>query len=211
VGKRLNVVAELPEADILTTETFKGVIDGSPQSAKIVYAPVFTFRPEAGHLFACNTLPGTSDQSYGFWRRFIVILWTKNLKEENEEAGLGKTIITVELPAIVSWFIDGACTLLKRGRFDVPESCLEAKRAWQKAADPVRMFVDEWTVAEPDLTRGTLATQLYTAFTKWCGINGHKPMSSAKFAKRMVRARVPSEHTRAGQAYPVRLSTEVWP
>lgn len=208
-GKLLNVVSELPEADILDSEAFKAVIAGDSRTGRHIRRDPFTFKPIAGHIFAANRLPGTSDQTHGFWRRFIVLGFNRIFHEHEQDPTLAERIVNAELPAIVSWFLLGAQRALKQGGYTVPDSSAALVDKWRKSADQVRGFVDDWTERLPpeaNVTDGTLAEPLYRSFKTWSVENGHRPMASNKFGERMAAIGLGSTHTRLGNFYPVKLA-----
>lgn len=210
VGVRLNVVSELPEQDILDSESFKAVVAGDSIDARPIREAPFEFRPIAGHLFAANRLPGTPDHSHGFWRRPLVVTFNRTFTPAEQDAGLAEAIVATEVPGVVRWALQGAVRLMQRGRYLEPASSLEAVAAWRRTADPVALFIDECTVPLPPaapITEGVAAAQLYQGFRHWCVENGHRPMASNKFGQRMGLLSKESKHTAKGNRYPVKFET----
>ena len=185
-GVRLNRVSELPEADILHSESFKAIVAGDVISARHPYGRPFQFRPAAGHIFSGNAMPAVSDQTHAFWRRFLVIPFKRIFAEAEWELNLHETVVSAELPGIAAWAIEGASRLLRRGRYLEPASATQAKRDWQEATDQVLQFLHVRTVPAPapDIT----AMRLYADYRLWATWNGHSPMSSTKFFSRLRSA-----------------------
>ena len=215
-NKLLNVVNELPDADIIASEQFKLIVTGEPTDARHIREAPFTFRPIAGHLFACNRPPGTSDTTAAFWRRWIVIAFNRSF--ENDPACdplIAEKIINTETPRIVSWLVEGAVRLLRQGKYTIPPSHDQLMRAWRKTADVMVQFLTERTSPahspRPDPGKvhdWTAARALYEAYTQWAQRSGHRiPMASNKFGSRMreVKKKDPPVHTELGWFYPVTL------
>jgi P4 family phage/plasmid primase-like protien len=204
-GKRLNVVAELPESDIIASEAFKAIIAGDPILGRQIYQPPFTFRPTAGHLFAANKLPGTNDQTDGFWRRLVVLRFNRSFKDDpNRNPRIAEEILAEERPAIAAWMLAGALRLVRAGDYTLPASHHEELRRWRLQADQVSQFLAERT--EPDEgedARGTAAATLYRTYQTWTYVNGHRAISSTKFGMRMKDLGKEAVHTRGGNVYPV--------
>lgn len=198
-GARLNVVSELPETEILVSEAVKAVVTGEEITAREIREAPFAFRPRAGHLFAANELPGTRDMSRGFWRRWAVIPFSREFAEHEQDRTLAARIIRDELPALAGWAIDGARELVSRGSYTIPASSEEALLEWRSSADVAARFLDERT-AETSTPR-TRAADLYEAFTLWCNANGHRPLSSVKFGKRLTLLGVNRERKNDGIYY----------
>jgi putative DNA primase/helicase len=207
-GKLLNIVSELPEADILDSESWKAIVAGDPTTGREIRKEPFTFRPIAGHIYSANRLPGTADQTHGFWRRIIVVQFGRVFEEHEQDPMLADRIVTAERAAIVSWALRGAQRVLKAGRYTVPPSSAAAVSEWQRSSDAVRAFIEERcdrTEPGTPTTAGTKADDLYRAYREWTVANGHKPLASNKFGARMKAIGLPSAHTMVGNFYPVGL------
>jgi putative DNA primase/helicase len=207
-GRRLNVVAELPEADIMASDTFKSVISGDPMTARQIREAPFTLRPRAGHLFAANALPGTVDQTHAFWRRFIVIEHPHVVPPERQDPRLADRL-SEQTPAIVAWLLEGARAAAARGLITTPASSAALVAEWQRRADQVRAFLDECTGPLPaaaDPLDGVKASALYRAYSNWANTTGHRRLSSTSFAIRLTQIGVAKRHTRAGWLYDLELT-----
>jgi P4 family phage/plasmid primase-like protien len=204
-GKRFNSVSELPEAEILHSESFKAVVSGDAITGRHIQQAPFTFRPTAGHLFAANHLPGTRDQTHGFWRRFLVLCFNRDFTGDPERnPHIADEILAAERPAIVAWLLEGAARLMRQRDYTVPPSHDAALAEWRRTADSVLLFVH--AVTEPCLvSEGTAAAALYAKFRAWSEQNGHRPMSSTKFGTRMKDHGLGAQHERGGNVYPLRV------
>lgn len=207
-GKLLNIVSELPKADILDSEAFKAVISGDPRTARHIRQAPFTFRPVAGHLFAANRLPGTADHTHGFWRRVLVLPFNRVFGESEQEPELAKRITDAELPGIVSWFLLGAQRVLAQGGYTIPSSSTKAVEDWRKSADQVLAFVEACTRrlgAGADVHQGEPGQKLYLAYRTWAQANGHRVLASNQFVQRMGDLGLSKGRTRDCNFYPLRL------
>lgn len=187
-GKRLNVVSELPSGDVQDGDRFKQVVAGDAMTAERKYEAPFTLVPEAGHVFACNELPGTRDQSKGFWRRFAVIPCTRSFKAHEEVKDIDRRVIRDELAGIAAWALDGAARLQRAGRYTTPKASEDAKSEWQQDSDQVRQWVGaHCTVLDPGVSswRECGLEKLYPDYRAWAIANGHAPLASGKLAARL--------------------------
>jgi putative DNA primase/helicase len=182
-GKRLNVVSELPERDILESERFKAVVTGDPLTAARKFRDPFTLVPTAGHLFACNALPATRDQSYGFWRRPIVLPFAHRFTKTERVRDYHLTILATELGEIAAWAVEGAARVQAKGEYTLAEPSAEAKRFWQIDTDQVRQFLED--CARGDASAQTSLVDLYCAYTVWAKETGHGGMSRNALGSRL--------------------------
>lgn len=209
-GKRINLVNELPSTDIQEAEIFKGVITGDPFTVRRVYQRrPFTFNPIAGHVFACNNLPGTSDKGDGFWSRFNVITFNRVFAPGSAEVDLGATIAASphEMQGVAAWAVDGAVRLLSQSRFTELPSGEDAIEGWKEDADPVRAFLREettWPVTTED--HWTDANTLYLRYRDWCPANGYKQLNKSHFGRRLSSIGIESKHQNRGAVYPISLT-----
>jgi putative DNA primase/helicase len=207
-GKLLNIVSELPESDILDSESWKAVVAGDTVTGRPIREAPFTFKPTAGHIYSANRLPGTSDQTHGFWRRLVVVPFNRVFQQHEQRPSLADDIVRAETPAIVAWAIAGAQRALAQGHYTLPTSATSALDDWRRAADQVRGFVDEKTERLPTgtpISHGTPAAELYAKYRVWAADNGHKPLSSPKFAERMKLLGLPSTPAKSARVHAVSL------
>lgn len=207
-GKRLNVVAELPERDILDSERFKAVVDGSPLTAERKNQDPFDLVCEGGHIFACNALPATRDQSKGFWRRFIVLVCERSFDGSEVVRDLWRSIVAEELAGIAAWALEGAARAQSQREFTSPDSSRTAKADWQHESDQVRQFTDEACVAldakDHPSEESTLA-DLFVAYRLWCAQSGHPPLARNRLGSRL-RGLGLEHRTKAARLYRLRTN-----
>ena len=198
-NSRLNVVNELPEADILASESVKAMISGDLMTGRHIRQSPFEFVPKAGHLFAANALPGVRDMSLGFWRRWLVVTFGRTFKKHEQIPGLAQDIIATELPAIASWALRGAVTALRDG-YLIPDSSKKAIDEWRTEADQVAAFLQHF-LAKEDTDNKEPAAKVYNHYCLWASGAGHRHLSAVKFAKRLVQLGVLKVRTKAGVVY----------
>jgi P4 family phage/plasmid primase-like protien len=212
IGKLVNVCHEIPEQDIIAGDTFKSVITGNIQSAEIKHGDTFTFRPRAGHVFSSNAMPATRDQSRGFFRRWLVLMLTRNVRElDTHRVDAAAEVIENERPAIAAWAIEGAARLQRTGKYTVPTSSLRALDDWKLSVNSVILFANEsCTQSDPtrtvDFTNGTQSTELYKAYRTWCQMYGNSPVTRRNFRARLEDGGVTPTEQSNGTYYPMILN-----
>jgi len=208
---RLNIVAELPETDILNSEAVKAMISGDLVVARHIRQAPFEYHPKAAHLFSANSLPGVKDMTQGFWRRWIVLDFSREFAEGEQDRYLAGRIVSTELADLAAWALEGAARLAARGRFDVPGSVENAVSEWRRTADQVAMFVDmrlDRTLDNEPLPRSywTPAGELYNFYVQWTVQAGHRQLSQVNFGKRLNILGIERSRTGKGVVWACRLS-----
>jgi P4 family phage/plasmid primase-like protien len=206
VGVALNIVAELPAVELVTTEVFKSVITGDYIDAERKFMPSFRFKAKAMHIFMANTLPPTRDFTDAFFRRFVICPFERNMiTAPNHVEDIGKKIALAEREAIVAWAIEGAIRLQKQGKYTTPDMGAETLARWRVTSDNVALFVEE--CCEPpegdDIRDGTKATVLYGRYKEWAKNSGYETMGYKNFASRMELLKLKARRIAEGNYYPV--------
>jgi putative DNA primase/helicase len=201
-GKLLNTVNELPEFELLDTEVVKCVISGDPTTARHIREAPFRFAPRAGHIFAANRLPRTSDSTHGFWRRFVVIAFNRTVKESKYILTLADDILAAERPAIVCWALEGAARALRQRGYTIPASSRKALDDWRRDADPLRRFLLECARKPAEGQQGARGKEVYAAYKAWCRENGDRALAQNVLGSRLRSMGFGSRHTDKGGVYP---------
>lgn len=191
-GVLLNSVSEIPERQILASDKFKQIITGEPISSREPTEKVQTFTPIAGHIFSANDLPATGDNSEGFWRRFLVVVFDRNFGEQGEEGAKTKGDVmarfTNKKDQILAWAVRGIERRLARGAYTKPKSHNDAIKGWRTNTDAVADFIE--ACCEIDSGAKTPLSEIYGHFRKWAQYSGRGNMGSKTLAKRL--GQVPS-------------------
>lgn len=208
-GALINIVSELPPSDIDDSNAWKAIVAGDSIDARHIREAPFTFRPVAGHIYSANPpLPGTSDQSDGFWRRPILELFNRCFAPHEQIADLDTQIISSELPECVSWFLAGAARAIASGQLTLPSSHTEALDRWRHAADQVRAFVRDRTLAldaEEPSNSGTTGAALYEAYREWATATGHRNLYARNRFGERAKGLIPNASVHGTRHYRVRL------
>lgn len=203
---RLNVVSEMPEAEILASEAVKAFLSGDRVEARYIRQDPFEYRPICGQLYSANALPGVRDTSHGFWRRWVLLTFNRVFTAEEQVRGLAEEIVREELGAIVSWALEGGAEALRRGQYREPPSSAAALTDWRASADQILVWLDENTEAGNLAEAWTMADALYLDYRRWAERSGHGVVSKTMLGKRLRQIGVEAKKTAAGNAYAVTIT-----
>lgn len=195
-GKQINLVGELPARDVQDSSTFKAVITGDDVYAEQKGKDGLRFQPRAAHFFSANGLPGTSDTSEGFWRRFLVIPWLRSFTGAAVRYDM-QAYLEVQLQGLAVRCVQGAARLVHNHGYTIGDASQRALLEWQLEADQVRRFVEEWMVTAaqvkdlcakigdkfvaPFLSND----EIYAHYTEWSKVTGHGTMSASSLRSRL--------------------------
>lgn len=120
-GKVFNWSGEMESKTFAGKEdAAKSLISGEPQLGRRIGNDAFKITNIPYFIFNANHFPTGTDSSFGFFRRFIFIVFDKIIDERKQNLQLTHDLKR-EYPGILNWIRRGA-GLLKRNKFKFPES-----------------------------------------------------------------------------------------
>lgn len=161
----------------------KAYASGEPLMAKPLYRQPYLTQNYPRSIIAMNSLPATSDISDGFFRRFLIIPFNKQIPEEKVDISLDSKLRS-EYVGIMYWILEGSSRLCKQGRFTDSPLLKQAQEDFRKDADPVALYLDEKEIIPTDSMRIKVAAA-YRVFTEWCSENGYRQMTQKTFSNRL--------------------------
>jgi P4 family phage/plasmid primase-like protien len=184
-GKAVNVVSEMPESDLLESDTLKAMISGDAIMVENKNETPFRMKPRAAHFFAANTLPASRDRSHGLWRRLIPIefhhIFTRNDKDPHLLDKLRE-----EYEILVPWALDLAREYIERAGPKHQDYIDTWRGNWRLETDALSAFV-EYKCSEVTSTDDyTPARELWRAFRTYAddvGQTGASKMSLNAFSR----------------------------
>lgn len=187
VGRRLNVVGELPEGEAIPSANFKSVLGGDLLAGRSPRKSVVTFRNEAAHIFTSNHLVATRDHSEAFFSRWLLVHFPNSLLRTGGaiDTGLAERIISAELPGIAHWALRGGTRLLEQGRFSSSVVHDRLMEEWRRSSNSLDQFIHE--CCELGETYRERRKEFYATYKAWCHEGGRKPFSKSNVKDMMER------------------------
>ena len=180
--KLLNVSSDLPDRTFKDTTLFKRIVDGrlSTVNARRRYGRPFQFRPFVRLIFSANRVPDSTDTSYGYLRRWLIVPFDARLDEDERDPFLLEKLTTPqELSGLLNHAVGAYRRLLDHGSLIESPSMKTAKARFNALSDPTRQFLNESVELSPDVH--ILRSDLYRAYKRWCAFNKTRPVSAQAF------------------------------
>lgn len=184
IGKLANISIETNAKSSVYDSMFKAIISGDMISADFKYGQVFQFRPYCKLIFALNNMPRVDDKTSAFYRRLIIIRFSREFKPEEQNKRL-KYDLEQELDGIFNWMIQGWKRLNERGDFALPESVQKEVEEYRKENNNTMGFIEEECTLSPELTITKQA--LYNRYAEYCKEDGFRALSKKKFGCEVLR------------------------
>jgi P4 family phage/plasmid primase-like protien len=198
VGKVCNIGTDLPTAALAGTSMLKALTGGDVISAERKYEASFEFRPFVRLLFSANSAPRSDDPTHGFFRRWLVIPFSKTF-DESDPATVPRAVLDAklsepgELSGLLIKALD-ALPVIRKGRFTESASTRAALDEFRRTTDPLSVWLDRFTVERPDAI--IAKEKLRGAYGQVCQEAGRPVMGDMQFAAALKRARPKVEHTK---------------
>lgn len=185
--KILNSVGELSDKKLIDGQMFKDIIDGSEMPGQRKFGQIFQFKPTLTHWFASNHIPKTTDTSYGFIRRWLMLTFHYPIREEDKKLDIGETIVAEEREAIVAWAAEALTRLTTNNRYTLPRSHTALENEFANLNNTVRYFLKESGKINLRVIGGHVREfAIYNSYHNFCLISGGtKPVGAPKFRSMM--------------------------
>jgi putative DNA primase/helicase len=193
--KLLNIASEISPKKVETSEYFKGVVSGDTIGAAHKNKPVFYFKPYARLVFAMNRIPQVKDNSYGFYRRFVIVPFNRSFKGKQADKQLASKLLT-ELDGIFLWALEGLDRLCQNDEFTQPTIGKEMIRDYQRANNTIVAFVEDCCELDPEAS--TEKQDLYMAYKQYCADYGYSALADISFFKELYAQYPKLEPVRLG-------------
>jgi putative DNA primase/helicase len=202
-GKLANVCGDIDSTYMQNTANIKKLSGDDKMKGEFKNERQFYFKFWGKAIFSANAIPGTSDSSKGWTRRWEVVPFP--YAPTKPDPGLSDRIVASELPGIAVRAVSALRDLMAAGEFPRGESAEQAHTEFAEKANRVLRWIadpDSNVTAEPDTwNKGTI---LLSAFRQWEAYdqgNGHKDMGSQRFNELARQAGLSASKRRGQRGY----------
>ncbi|MFV0156453.1 phage/plasmid primase, P4 family [Empedobacter falsenii] len=175
---------------------FKQLASGEEVEARLPYGEPFIMSNYAKFLFNCNELPKETEQTKGYFRRFIIVPFNVTIPEEEQDKSLHTKIIDNELSGILNWALEGLERLIEQQGFTQVDEVNEMLKQFKLESDSVAMFIDEGYTKS---TKGHyLVSDLYKNYREFCSSSGFVSLNQKNFKRRLEALSIEIRRTSSG-------------
>jgi len=166
-GKLANIAGDMPSKGLKRTGILKSLTGEDVVNADIKYKKDFNFVNFAKFIFSANTLPMTDDDTYAFYRRWILISFPYTFEGKNCDTDIIEKISTEkEMSGLFNYAVAGLKHLLKNGDFSYGKSVEEIREHYKTLSDPVYAYSKSFLKCEQG--KHILKDKLRAHHIKWC-------------------------------------------
>ncbi|QQL44232.1 DNA primase family protein [Sulfuriroseicoccus oceanibius] len=191
LGKLLNYGSEI--AGSVPPDTLKKASSGEPLEFRRLYQDLVTSKDYARLAFNANNLPSLTEQTEGFFRRFLIVPFEQTITPEERDPDLARKIIESELPGVMNWVLSGMRRVRERKGFSPCAKSDECLRRYKLESDSVALFLDDEGLA-PSASEQVLKGELYQEYRNYCADNGYRACGKREFGARLTKQHRIFEH-----------------
>lgn len=193
--KLMNIAGELHETTKIDGQKFKSITGGDTMTAQRKHEQPFAFQPYCMHWFGSNHLPKTGDTSAAFNRRWLILTFRNQIRDDEKVLDIANELIASEREHIVPWAVEGMLRLKDKRGYTLPSSHEDAIREVSDQNCSVRYWINNSLGVKllPFVERGgsktsppISETKLYDAYSSFCvGVAGVPAVILKTFHMRM--------------------------
>jgi putative DNA primase/helicase len=188
-NKRIIYVIETDEGDRLDAGMVKQLTGNDEVIARELYGSPFTFEPSHTVFLVTNHTPHANSDDAALWERVVLIEFDQRFVEEPTEPNEHLCDLYLmeklenEASGILAWLVRG-CMRWQRQGLLTPQCVKIATETYRQGEDSLGKFLEE-NCLQGEFS--VLSKEFYASYREWSSENGHKPMSSTAFGKRMSK------------------------
>jgi putative DNA primase/helicase len=141
-GARLALANEVGSGDTWDDKQVKELVSRERIPARALYGEAFDFMPSHKLWIRGNHKPGILDAGNGFWRRFVLIGFEKEIPEEERVQDLDRQILANERNGILRWMIEG-CLAWRQTGLRIPTAIANATAEYREDSDVLGAWIEE--------------------------------------------------------------------
>lgn len=182
-GRRAVFASEAKKGSRLDDGLIKQLSGGDPASVRKLNKDPFDLAPTFKINMIVNNKPEIRDDTYGMWRRVVLIFFGETIPESEIDPNLLDKL-KAEGPGILNLLLDG----FRRWRdvgLQAPQAILAATATYRSESDRIGQFIEAATVPKPG---GELpSSELYGCYEAWCRAMEYRAVSQTKFGAEVTR------------------------
>jgi len=202
-GKLFNISEETPTKALVNNSLFKSLTTGGEVQVRSPYKEPYFIRNRAKFIFSCNELPFSPDNSFGYYRRLIIIRFLQKFTKDTPGYDPHINVkLLKELSGIFNIALAGYKRLVKQKGFTEAKSVEQTLESYQIDNDSVlRWFKEDLVVHTNGGFEEHFApiADLYLHYKLKTEGDGEKPVRKITFARQLAGL-VPEYSKRATRA-----------
>jgi putative DNA primase/helicase len=185
-GKMVNVFADLKADKINDSGYFKLLVSGDRIRAQKKHQQPFEFSNYAKLVFSANRIPDTADDSYAYFRRWVILRFDRTFEgTAKDESLIEKLTMPEELSGLLNMALGGLKRLKAEHGFEHTD-IEEIRELYKEGASKIKDFINEQCeldTTNPELTVSTY--ELHNTYAGYCRGKGTSFLDITRFGEEL--------------------------
>lgn len=192
-GKLLNLCSDMGSENFSAGGRYKTLVSREAIMVRPIHKSPYKAEDMPLLMANINTMPLTTDNTDGYWRRMKVMSFDRKFTAEDADEELPMKLKS-EISGIFNWILDGRTRIIQqKGKFTESKKMDQIKSRAMKESDSVLCFLDEreFTGKLEDTQSGELvkilAANIYKEYVEYCKSSNKHPKATTAFKQSMDR------------------------
>jgi len=143
-GKLFNISEETPTKSMMNNSLFKSLTTGGEIQVRSPYKEPYFLENTAKLVFTCNELPDSQDNSFGYYRRLIIVPFSQKFTKDSPgfDPHISQKLMG-ELPGVFNMAMEGYKRLVAQQGFTDSKAVSETLEKYTVENDTVMFWVTE--------------------------------------------------------------------
>lgn len=186
-GSLANISGELTDSILKNTDTLKRLSAGDWMQAEFKGKDGFDFRNTAKVITACNSIPYSTDFSYGWYQRQYILPFLQKFrktKAENTDLKYELTATEKEMEGLIAWAIEGLQRVLKCNSFSYPDNMGDIYSMYQRNSS---YFIEKtYSKSNASFDDFIPFDEIWDEYSHWCEANNIPKESQNSVARQLT-------------------------
>lgn len=167
-GRLANLYDDLPDEALRTSGQFKMLTGGGIIRGERKFRDSFNFENYSKLIFSANKIPESHDDSDAFFRRWVIIVFSRTFEGDTQNRNLINELTTEEeLSGLLNLALQGLARLIKNNwEFSNSKSTEDTKQEYIRKSSPIAAFIMD--CMEISSTSSVPKQKLYQGFVDYC-------------------------------------------
>lgn len=179
VNKTVNISAENELKGKMNTQVFKAIVSGDTININRKYKDDLACRLSTKLIMLVNNLPSTSDITYGYFRKFMILPFNQRFGGENQDVHLFEKLQS-EIDGILNWALEGLKRLQEHQyQFSHCSAIEKTMEHYAQSQNPTQEFFHD--SYEKKAGGKIQRSEIYADYQSWATRNGMEVVSLQAF------------------------------
>lgn len=178
INANVNIAAENNNGRV-NSEIFKAIVSGDVVEVNRKYRDAISVKLHTKLVLLFNELPDSTDLTYGYFRKIILIPFRKTVSKEEMDVELINKL-KLELSGIFHWAVEGLKRLRGNSyKFTYCQACEDALDAYKQTLNPIAAFFEQYF--EVNSSASIKKSDIYKIYSEYCYANAVECYPCQKF------------------------------